>query len=302
MKLTYFRGAVPNFGDELNVVLWDQILPRDFLDDDPSELFLGIGSILWDHLPRQPRKFVVGSGYGGYTAPPDVHDGAWDVVFVRGPRTAALLGLDSRKAICDSAVLIRLLDLPRPPRTSGVAFMPHFGSLDRGAWAEVCRLADIRFIDPTKPVLEIISDILATNLLITEAMHGAIVADALRTPWIGVQPIAPENHMKWLDWSEALGVVLRHHPLRPSTILEQYVRMTAGKAYYDGRARRWAQNALAAPLRRVFLHRAAARLRQLSQIEPQLSADTTIASVTERAAAAVDGFVRSRDQHRAAAG
>jgi hypothetical protein len=89
MKLIYFRGHVPNFGDELNPYLWDRLLPPGLLDEDESELFLGIGSILFDTYPAGPRKYVMGSGYAGYTGLPPVHDGSWDVVFVRGPRTAA---------------------------------------------------------------------------------------------------------------------------------------------------------------------------------------------------------------------
>ena len=69
MKLTYFRGDTPNFGDEINAIMWPHLLPHGFLDEDDSELFLGAGSILWGHLPKAPRKFVAGSGYGANCRP-----------------------------------------------------------------------------------------------------------------------------------------------------------------------------------------------------------------------------------------
>ena len=99
MKLIYFKGHVPNFGDELNTYMWDKLLPAGFLDDRPDELFLGIGSIIFDTYPKQARKYVMGSGYAGYTSPPDLIDGSWDVIFVRGPRTAERLKLPAEKAI-----------------------------------------------------------------------------------------------------------------------------------------------------------------------------------------------------------
>src|SRR3954452_23726667 len=101
MKLTYYKGEIQNFGDELNTYIWPHLLRPDFFDDNSQELFIGIGSILYDWYPRSTRKIVVGSGYAGYTPPPDVHDGTWDIVFVRGPRTAKILGIGAEKAVCD---------------------------------------------------------------------------------------------------------------------------------------------------------------------------------------------------------
>ena len=60
MRLTYFRGSVPNFGDELNAYMWPALLPPTFLDDDDTELFVGIGSIIGTQLPTGARKIVVG--------------------------------------------------------------------------------------------------------------------------------------------------------------------------------------------------------------------------------------------------
>lgn len=301
MKLTYFRGLAPNFGDELNVTIWDRVLPPGFLDEDESELFVGIGSILGSHHPRKPRKYVVGTGFGGYQPPAEIHDGSWDVVFVRGPLTAERLNLPAEKAISDGAILIRLIDLPRPAKSIKVAYMPHFESLDRGGWDEVCRLAGIRLIDPTKPVAEVLTDILAAELLITEAMHGAIVADALRTPWVAVKPIESDHHMKWLDWSESLGLELRRQPLFPSSVLELYVSGTKRKALPGGHARRWAQTRFAKAANKPLAYYAAMRLAGLAKVEPQLSSDANIARATDRAAAALDSFVRLRGRQPVAA-
>lgn len=293
MKLVFFRGKVPNFGDELNLHVWPALLPKGFLDEDESELFVGIGSIIGDHLDPKARKFVMGSGYAGYMGLPDVHDGSWDIRFVRGPDTARTLGIEPGLSICDSAVLLRAMDLPEPDDSVGIAFMPHYETLERGDWAEACRLAGMTLIDATEPVEKVLSQIRGARLLVTEAMHGAIVADALRTPWIGARPIYGGHHKKWLDWAGALDLDVRLNPLKPSSVLEYYISRT-GRGGALGKVGRLNASPLAALPNRILTQIAARHLQTMARLEPQLSADTRIVDVTERARDAVDAFVRSR--------
>ena len=291
MRLTYFRGSVPNFGDELNAYMWPALLPPTFLDDDDTELFVGIGSIIGTQLPTGARKIVVGSGYGGYMGEPDLHDGTWDIRFVRGPVTAERFGLPPEQVICDSAVLLRAMKLPPPEQRVGIAFMPHVESLERGLWREACALAGIRLIDATAPVERVLAQLKGATLLVTEAMHGAIVADALRTPWIAVRPIVRTHHLKWQDWSRALGIDLRLHELWPSSLLEFHVGIT-GRGDSRGRAGRLSRGMLGRVPNRILINLAAHRLRELARLEPQLSKDAVIVDATDRALAAVDGLVR----------
>ncbi|WP_375450191.1 polysaccharide pyruvyl transferase family protein [uncultured Devosia sp.] len=293
MKLVFFRGKVPNFGDELNLHVWPQLLPPGFLDEDAAELFVGIGSIIGTHLPPQARKFVMGSGYAGYMGLPDVHDGTWDIRFVRGPRTADLLKLSPDLAICDSAVLLRAMDPSPKAQDVDIAFMPHYESLERGLWAEACALAGIKLIDATDPVETVLAQIGGARLLITEAMHGAIVADALRTPWVAARPIFWGHHMKWLDWSEALAIDLRMHRLAPSNLLELYVG-TTGRGGARGKIGKLTRSPVARIPNTILTHLAARHLQKLAKMEPQLSSDSRIAQVTERAQEAVQAFVGSR--------
>jgi len=132
MKLTFYKGDIPNFGDDLNNILWDALIAPGFFDDNDDELFLGVGSILWDYLPPNSKKIVMGSGYGGYSGKPNLQDGSWDVAFVRGPRTAKALNLDPKLAITDAAILTRFMNLPVQPKKYNVSFMPHWESINRG--------------------------------------------------------------------------------------------------------------------------------------------------------------------------
>ena len=286
MKLTYFRCNIPNFGDDLNAWIWPRLLEDGFLDEDDSELFVGIGSIIYDNYPAEARKIVVGSGYGGYTPPPDVHDGSWEFAFVRGPRTADRLGIPRDAAITDGAILLRAVELPPAGPESPVVFIPHFQSLDRGNWEETCGIAGIRFVDPSSDVETVLAAIRGAKLVITESMHGAIVADALRTPWIAVTPIAPVHRFKWTDWADSLDIDLRAHRLFPSSVREAWSTLTGCQGV--GRWSRMAGNsALAVPVETGLKHAAAAALQRLAREEPQLSSDLSVTRATERALAAV---------------
>jgi hypothetical protein len=294
MKLVYFRGRVPNFGDELNTYVWPQLLPAGFLDEDESELFVGIGSIIGTQMPAAARKFVMGSGYAGYMGLPDLHDGSWDVRFVRGPRTAETFGLSPDLVIADSAILLRCLDeLPPPAQGVDVAFMPHYESLDRADWAFVCRQAGMTLIDATAPTETVLCQIRGARLLVTEAMHGAIVADALRVPWVAAKPIFYGHHMKWHDWAGALGIDLRMHDLWPASLLELYIAKS-GRGGRFGKSGRLNKSPLARLPNAVLARFAAQRLQTLASQEPQMSEPRAIETATERAKAALDAFLSER--------
>lgn len=279
MKLYFYRGHQPNFGDELNHWLLPKVFPG-FFDDGEAELFLGIGSVLFDHHPQAPTKIVFGSGYGGYTPLPRF-DARWKVYCVRGPRTAAACGLPPDKVAGDAAILIHRFHGLAPARRVGASFMPHWESLQRGQWEAVCRLAGVRFIDPRRPVEQVLQEIATSEVLVTEAMHGAIVADALRVPWVPVLPFHRSHHFKWHDWAESLGMRLAPYALWPSSALEAHVARYQG----DGGALKWPGRPLGLAIRvanRAFLLAAAARLQRAARVAPSLSSDAALARALDR--------------------
>jgi succinoglycan biosynthesis protein ExoV len=288
VKLYYYQDAVPNFGDELNPWLLPKIFP-DFFDTDDSTLFLGIGSVLFDHFPRHARKLVFGSGYGAYTRLPDL-TANWTFYGVRGPRTAAACGLPADLVVGDSAILINKYRAPRPRR--GIAFMPHFQSLARGHWPEACAIAGLRLIDPTAPVAQVLREIESSEVLLAEAMHGAIVADALRVPWVPMLPIHRSHRMKWFDWAEALQLRLRHHRLWPSSLREAWAALRGNG---EGRFIRNAPGLIQRGVQsadQICIHLAARRLKHLAATPPTLSTDTALDRALDRLNAAATRIKR----------
>jgi succinoglycan biosynthesis protein ExoV len=273
MKIDYYKGAHSNFGDELNPWLWPKIIP-DFFDDDASTVFLGIGSIIGEkEYPATVKKIIFGAGFVPeyHCHQPNVKMPDWRVYFVRGPRSAKMLGLPPELGIGDSAILLRTIVKQQPSSTGIVSFMPHWASMVRGQWAEACRLAGITLIDPRAPVETVIAALQKSRLVVTEAMHGAIAADALRIPWVPVVPLNHVHRTKWFDWAESLDINLRPHRLWPSTLVETRLSFL-----------RKPVTALKGPIEKGLVHMAAHRLTQLAATYPTLSEDSAIDRATAR--------------------
>jgi hypothetical protein len=269
MKMYFYRGALPNFGDELNTWLLPKVFPNLF-DEENEKMFLGIGSILFNDHPKDYLKVVFGSGYGGYTDIPKFDD-SWRVYCVRGPRTARLCNFEPQKVAGDAAILIAKYRDPTKKR-EGCAFMPHWESLEKGNWAAACELSGIRLIDPTKPVDDVLEDISRSEMIITESLHGAIVADAMRVPWVAALPLHVSHRMKWFDWAEALDMTVTHHPIWPSSTREARSAQTQAAAVRLKNPRGISKITIQM-LDWGFIRLAASRLSEIKKQEAALSSD-----------------------------
>ena len=214
MKLFYYRDPEGNFGDDLNAWLWPRLIP-ELLDDDESALFVGIGSILDRRIPQEPRKVVFGTGVGYGLLP--VLDERWQICCVRGPLTAKALGLPADVSLTDPAALVRTVWPSPTAKTHAVSFIPHFRSPRRAEaagfdLAELCASQGINYIDPHGRVEDVLDSLASSELVLAEAMHGAIVADALRVSWVPIQIFDQILNLKWQDWCASLG--MQYNPFR----------------------------------------------------------------------------------------
>lgn len=213
MKAVFAAGS-DNVGDELNEWIWPALL-GDIQREQVA--LLGIGTLLNQDFCRRLETaehiLVLGSG-AGYGAPP-VTDRRWRFHAVRGLRTARALGLDDDRAVADSAYLLASLDWSAPARERGdVVVIPHHRSLRYLDWQRVCRQAGVRFVSPLLPAADFMGAIAGARLVVSEAMHGAILADIARVPWQGFAFGGQFNQDKWLDWAEmfSLDLRIRHLP------------------------------------------------------------------------------------------
>ena len=200
-RLYYYRDAFGNFGDDLNPWLWSRLLP-DLLDDAAVPALVGIGTVVNEQLPAGP-KVIAGSGVGYGTVPRLTDE--WAVHFVRGPGTARALGLPLSYAITDPAHLITQFIRPSA-HGQGTVFIPHHVSAMRADWRRVAESAGMSYVDPASGPIHVVHAIRRARLVVTSAMHGAIIADAFRVPWIRVREYAHLNDFKWHDWGDSLNV------------------------------------------------------------------------------------------------
>lgn len=234
--LYYYQAN--NFGDDLNPWLWPRLAP-ELVEERSDRLFLGIGTILNRKIPAGPRKFVFGTGWDGER--PVRMGPEWRIHGVRGPLTAAGLGLPAETALSDPGLLVRRF-VKRPPGATGrgVAFMPHHCSVGAVEWKPLCEARGLAYIDPEQPVDKVLPAIDGCRVLLAEAMHGAIVADALGVPWIPVRISGRINEFKWRDWCSSLGLTCRPVRLPPL-----HARLPTGMA---GLRRRWKRTLAPTPL------------------------------------------------------
>jgi succinoglycan biosynthesis protein ExoV len=85
-------------------------------------------------------------------------------------------------------------------------------------WQGLCDRAGVHNISPTGKLEDVLEELLASELIIAEAMHGAIIADAFRIPWMPVRYGYRSFFFKWHDWCQSIG--LRYEPVDFPPILQ----------------------------------------------------------------------------------
>lgn len=299
MKLYYFKDPNGNFGDDLNPWLWEKILPN-FFDDDEGEIFVGIGTLLNHRIPVGPVKHIFGSGFG-YGRPPVINE-RFIVHAVRGYETARALHLDDKLVITDAAVLLRAVTLPKSDHPQrGIGFIPHCQSIKNFEWIKVCDELGLKYISPEWSIETVLKEISSCKMVICEAMHGAIVADTLRIPWVPVYCYDHISEFKWRDWLSTLDI--RYNPL-PITSLYDAERGQPLKKKFKNiikrtlrKARIWSTNWTSPPRAKTGtaeFDRAASELHAASTSPPFLSEDKILERHIERYEDALHTFKARR--------
>jgi len=335
VELIFFGNGATNFGDDLNAIIWKRVFPS-WVFDIKDVALVGIGTVFtdqWTNSPRiqNKRVFVLGSGAGYWPLPRDYK--SWTLLALRGPLSAALVEQPALAAT-DAAALLAVLPalVPKREKANRILFMPHHGSIPGAHWQKVAEAAGMTFVDPSWSTETILQHYAEAKLVLAEAMHGAIVADTLRIPWI---PWAASPHLlpfKWIDWTMSLNLQYRPTLLPPTSTwgkwrhsIAQYKSRRAGikpslqtlamsepttliedfRTRYSGTfvPKRKSQKMLHSTLRRTVIHTskffdrgdigpAAEAVTQLAKQQPYLSNDQSLQNGVARLQEAADKLVR----------
>ncbi len=225
MKIHYWKSDHGNFGDDLNCWIWTQNTHnKEIWNDGDDIVFIGVGTVLNNTTAKDNFKVVLGSGAGYADIPDDIHnDKLWKIYGVRGPLTADLVGIPPDLASTDPAILLANMERFKSDKKEGVIFIPHWKAMGYGRWEEICADLGIEYVSPCGDAEEIIKKIGSSSLVLAESMHAAIIADALRTPWIAIATSPEIVPFKWADWSFSLDMAYKPVCLAPSSFGE-YIR------------------------------------------------------------------------------
>ncbi|MDT8887876.1 hypothetical protein PQG44_09320 [Aquirufa sp. LEPPI-3A] len=219
MEYIYYKDPSGNFGDDLNGWLWPQIFGKENSENDIA--FLGIGSILFNNHKiltdlKERKKIVFGTGIRP-TYETFKFDKTWDIKFLRGPLSAYTLN-NKHEFITDAAYALRFVEsfgyLKKTEKKYEISVMPYFKSIEFFDWKSICDDLGYHYISPLSEngVEFTLKEIASSKYLISEAMHGAILADIMRVPWsryVLTTPITEGSmvsEFKWMDWLYSIGL------------------------------------------------------------------------------------------------
>lgn len=174
------RRRVNNFGDLLGPIIVAELVRRRGLIERPERSrLLAVGSIM--RLARD-GDVIWGIGVNGKSLGTPLPFTTVDVRAVRGPLTRDVLlshGVDVAAVFGDPGLLVGELwsrdELAAGGTTHEVTIVPNLHDYEKLA-------ADPRVVDPTSPIMEVLSTIARSQLVVGSSLHGIVVAEALGVP------------------------------------------------------------------------------------------------------------------------
>lgn len=259
------NALVKNLGDYLGILVLEAMGYRavgrnDSASDvvNPGRCLLPIGSVLSEET------------FEGITEPVDIWGCGWRgavlspavmarVRFyaVRGPRTAAGLGLPETIPLGDPALLLPHLRKRTIKHHGRTLVVPHFFRVAQIHASQRCRLTGcdellatwilgvplsgqrvslqrlrrmirswLQLDIPVRTAWQAIDRIAGADFVLTSSLHGAMLAQAYGAPWAAYDDGVVRLPEKWHDWADYLGIRMAFVP-----------DLKAGRAWWNAEGR-----------------------------------------------------------------
>ncbi|WP_085796380.1 polysaccharide pyruvyl transferase family protein [Falsiruegeria litorea] len=209
IKLFWWKG-IPNFGDVLSSLVVANVSGRKVTHAGPKGCDLvAVGSLLQvirrnfsQAVEHRMKPFVWGTGLL-HPVPTDFLPNV-NVALVRGPVTAALLGVKTRQFGDPGLLTADLID-EIPSVQDRVALVPHHSQVDDPEIQALVRSEPaLDLVDPRADALEVCRRIASSRHVIASSLHGLIVADAFGVPSTWLSP-GEQSHLKYHDYAASVG-------------------------------------------------------------------------------------------------
>ncbi|MBM9594821.1 polysaccharide pyruvyl transferase family protein [Roseitranquillus sediminis] len=220
MVWSWTDGEPRNFGDWIGPLLYEDRQGRPPLyhklnDRTGGSAYVTAGSIM-GHIKRDDAAIVWGSGIiereVGFRRPREIRA-------VRGPMTRARCreqGYVCPDVFGDPAILLPdVLGQRHADVTHELGVIPHFVNA-KEAQEIFADLPEVRVIDVTRPVREVVAAILSCSATVSSSLHGLIVSHVYGRPSARVSFGAPlkGDGVKFDDYYLAGGVEIPPEPVR----------------------------------------------------------------------------------------
>jgi len=180
----FWHIGTPNFGDDINPAFFTLLTGRAvrLRTDRTKSHFLGMGSIL---EKATAESVVLGSGLLRKPVGPAVTTAR--VIAVRGRLTRDYLGAGEDVLLGDPMVLLDQVYRPPAGKSYALGVVPHVSQV-----SVFRKMAPpgLKVIDPADTPWKVIEAIASCERIMSQSLHGLIVADALRVPNLWIVPSA----------------------------------------------------------------------------------------------------------------
>lgn len=208
----YYFGARANFGDELGPFIaaaetgQTPYNVRD-LPLTPKHAYCTVGSLL--HSLHKNNCIVWGSGFICDPADEKPKCAPMKIRAVRGPISAEFakgLGWGDCSVFGDPGLLLpQYLPFSSKRKTGDVVVIPHYAF----AAAHDVNQPGVDILYPWQGLHHVAAKIKSAGLVVSSSLHGLILADAYRVPWIWWRQsndTRQGGELKFLDFFQSLGI------------------------------------------------------------------------------------------------